>query len=246
MGRLDVERAATYDDPNRMEYSVYSRNIENKRYNEYNADHYSKKSTVMKNAVKHALAYLRPYKPVELAQRHGSWLWEFVEKQVSELRSKRNELVREVTGNFNRTLGSDKFEAELRHLVQSGHSFTNPEIGENLAKYFKVKWAYEQAENKKHDMVYLRVYVHNDQQLADIATIPHKLTETLQYKHSSVQYMSTSEQAEGVPIEQLSDNLIGRVSVLSMLQVEQGEPGVGFKASDSEFFIYPESEVADA
>ena len=237
MGRLE------YDGE---KYSVYSRTIENKRYSSYNSDHYTKSSKDMKKAVKHALAYLRPYKPMETAQRHGSWLWEFVKRQTGKLEIKRNQLVREVIGSLGCALGSDKFEAEMRHLVQSGHNFLNPEIGENLAKYFEVKRACEQAGNKKHDMVYLRVYVHNEQQLADIATIPHKLAETLQYKYSSAQYMSTSEQAEGVPIEQLSDNLIGRVSVLSMLQVEQGEPGVGFKASDSEFFIYPESEVADA
>jgi len=92
-------------------------------------------------------------------------------------------------------------------------------------------------------MVYLRVYVHNDQQLADIATVPHDLAKTLQYKYSSQFYMDRSEQMEGVPIEQLGDNLIGRVSVLSMLQVEQGEPGIGYKASDDEFFVYPEPEA---
>jgi hypothetical protein len=27
-----------------------------------------------------------------------------------------------------------------------------------------------------------------------------------------------------------------------MLQVEQGEPGIGFKADEDEFFVYPEAE----
>lgn len=244
IGRLDVERATTYDDPDRMNYMVYSRTIENKRYAEYNSAHHTRGSTDMKKAVKLAVANLRPYKPVELAHRHGSELWGFVEKQADELRSKQTDLAREVTGSYNRSLGSNDFEAELRHLVRSGHSFMNPELGKNIAAYFQTKDLREQADNMKHDMVYLRVYVHNDQQLADIATVPHDLAKTLQYKYSSQFYMDRSEQMEGVPIEQLGDNLIGRVSVLSMLQPEQGEPGVGYKASDDEFFVYPEPEVA--
>ena len=119
----------------------------------------------------------------------------------------------------------------------------SPELGGNIAAYFQTKELREQADNMKHDMVYLRVYVHNDQQLADIATIPHDLGKALQYRYSSQHYMDQSEQMERVPVEQLGDNLIGRVSVLSMLQVEQGEPGIGYKASDDEFFVYPEPEA---
>jgi len=242
MGRLDVARATTYEDPNRMEYSVYSRNIENKRYNNYNADHYTKKSAVMKNAVKHALTYLRPYKPVEVAHRRGSELDKFISSVPEQLRSVKTDLIRDLTGNYSR-LAPDTFEAEMRHLVQSGYRFMNPEIGEKLAKYFEVKQAHEEATHRKHDMVYLRVYQHNNQQLADIALLPHELTKRFEYNFAA-DYYNLAEQAEGVPIEQLGDNLIGRVSVLSMLQVEQGEPGIGFKADEDEFFVYPEAEPA--
>ena len=233
MGRLE------YADE---KYSVYSRTIENKRYNNYNAEHYTKKSAVMKNAVKHALTYLRPYKPVEVAHRRGSELDKFISSVPEQLRSAKTDLIRDLTGNYSR-LAPDTFEAEMRHLVQSGYRFMNPEIGEKLAKYFEVKQAHEEATHRKHDMVYLRVYVHNDQQLADIALLPHELVKRMEYNFAA-DYYNLAESREGVPIEQLGDNLIGRVSVLSMLQVEQGEPGVGFKASDDEFFIYPEPEVA--
>jgi len=232
MGRLE------YDGE---KYSVYSRNIENKRYNTYNADHYMKKSTVMKNAVKHALAYLRPYKPVEVAHRRGTELDKFISSVPEQLRETKQSLIRDLTGNYAR-LAMDTFETELRHLVQSGYRFMNPEIGEKLTKYFEVKQAHEEATHRKHDMVYLRVYVHNDQQLADIATLPHELVKRLEYNFAA-DYYNFAEQAEAVPIEQLGDNLIGRVSVLSMLQPEQGEPGIGFKAGDDEFFVYPEPEA---
>ena len=233
MGRLE------YDGE---KYGVYSRTIENKRYNEYNADHYTKKSTVMNKAVKHALAYLRPYKPVEVAHRRGRELEKFISSVPGQLREAKQNLSRELTSNYN-NLATDTFEAELRHLVQSGYRFMNPEIGEKLTKYFEVKQAHEEATNRKHDMVYLRVYQHNNQQLADIALLPHELTKRLEF-HFAADYYKLAEQAEGVPIEQLGDNLIGRVSVLSMLQPEQGEPGIGYKADEDEFFVYPEAEPA--
>lgn len=243
LGTLNVKHDAVPADYGRMEYSIYSRTIENKRFAEYNAGRNTRSSTDMKKAVKLAVANLRPYKPVELAHRHGSELWKFVEKQADELHTKRREMVTDMTGSYSRNLGSKEFEAELRHLVRSGHRFVNSEIGNKMAAYFQTKDLHEQAINRKHDMVYLRVYVHNDQQLADISTIPHDLAKTLQYKYSSQFYMDRSEQMEAVPIEKLGDNLIGRVSVLSMLQVEQGEPGIGYKASDNEFFVYPEPEA---
>jgi len=242
IGRLDVKHDAVPADYGRMEYSVFSRNIENKRYNEYNADHYTKKSTVMDKAVKHALAYLRPYKPVEVAHRRGRELDKFISSVPDQLRSVKTDLIRDLTGNYNR-LAPDTFEAELRHLVQSGYKFMNPEIGEKLTRYFEVAQAHEEATNRKHDMVYLRVYQHNNQQLADIALLPHELTKRLEF-HFAADYYKLAEQAEGVPIEQLGDNLIGRVSVLSMLQPEQGEPGIGYKADEDEFFVYPEAEPA--
>ena len=243
LGTLNVKHDAVPADHLRMEYSIYSRTIENKRYAKYNAGRNTRSSTDMKKAVKLAVANLRPYKPVELAHRHGSELWKFVDNQTDELRSKQTDLVREVTGSYNRNLGSNDFEAELRHLVRSGHRFMNPELGGNIAAYFQTKDLHEQASNMKHDMVYLRVYVHNGQQLADIATVPHDLAKALQYRYSAQHYMDKSEQMVAVPVEQLGDNLIGRVSVLSMLQVEQGEPGIGYKASDDEFFVYPEPEA---
>ena len=242
LGTLNVKHDAVPADYGRMQYSIYSRTIKNKRYAEYNAERNTRSSSNMQKAIKLAVANLRPYKPVELAHRHGSELWEFVEKQPRELQRKIRDMAEAVTGCFSR-LGNNYFEAELRHLVRSGHRFLNPEIGDNIAAYFEAKDLSEQALNAKHDMVYLRVYVHNDQQLADIATIPHDLGKALQYRHSAQHYMDQSEQMEGVPVEQLGDNLLGRVSVLSMLQVEQGEPGIGYKASDDEFFVYPESEA---
>ena len=244
LGTLSVKHDAVPADYGRMQYSVYSRTIENKRFAEYNAGRNTRSSTNMQKAVKLAVANLRPYKPVELAHRHGSELWGFVEKQVDELRRKQAELSRDTIGSYSVNIGNNDFEAELRHLVRSGHEFLNPELGKNIAAYFETKDLHKQASDMKHDMVYLRVYVHNDQQLADIATIPHDLAKALQYRHSAKHYMDQSEQMEAVPIEQLGDNLIGRVSVLSMLQVEQGEPGVGYKASDDEFFVYPEPEAA--
>ena len=246
LGTLRVERATTYDDPDRMNYSVYSRTINNKRFAEHNAERNTRSSTDMKKAIKLAVANLRPYKPVELAHRHGSELWSFVEEQPRELRLRMRWLAEEMTGNPSNPFGNNDFEAEIRHLVRVGHSFINPELGDKLAAYFETKDLREQTLKVNHDMVYLRVYVHNNQQLADIATIPHELAQALQYRYSAHHYMDQSEQMEGVPIEQLGDNLVGRVSVLSMLQPEQGEPGIGYKASDDEFFVYPEPEVADA
>ena len=156
LGTLSVKHDAVPADPLRMQYSVYSRTIENKRYAEYNAQHNTRSSSDMKKAVKLAVANLRPYKPVELAQRHGSELWAFAEKQPKELRSKQSNLVYETIGVHIDRLGSNDFEAELRHLVRSGHRFMSPELGGNIAAYFQTKELREQADNMKHDMVYLR------------------------------------------------------------------------------------------
>ena len=137
-------------------YGVYSRTIENKRYNNYNPDHYTKSSKDMNKAVKHTLAYLRPYKPVEVANRRGRELDKFISSVPEQLREAKQNLIRDLTANYNR-LATDTFEAELRHLVQSGYRFMNPEIGEKLTKYFEVKPAHEEAVQRDHDMVYLRV-----------------------------------------------------------------------------------------
>ena len=252
MGRLDVKHDAVPADYGRMEYSVYSRNIKNKRYNDYNADRYTKKSTDMKKAVKHALAYLRPYKPVEVAQRHGLALSNFINKEAQDLWSAQRSIVKDFVGEraFNsreytpdkERLGVDEFEAELRHLVQSGHQFVNPEIGTKLRQFFETKQLRERADKAQHNMVYLRVYDLAGAQLADMATLPSRLVNNLFSEKLYKDYLEGCQEVTGVPVEQLSESVTGNVGVLSMLEPEDGVAGVGYRASDSEFFIYPQVE----
>ena len=252
MGRLDVKHDAVPEDYGRMEYSVYSRNIENKRYNEYNSDRYMKKSTVMKNAVKHALAYLRPYKPIETAQRHGLALSNFITKEATDLWSAQRNLVKDFVGAQafdsrkyvldKERLGVDEFEAELRHLVQSGHQFVNPEIGTKLRQFFETKQLRERADKAQHDMVYLRVYDLAGVQTVDMATLPSRLANNLFSESIYKDYLAGCQEVTGVPVEQLSEAVTGNVGVLSMLEPEDGVAGVGYRASDSEFFVYPQVE----
>jgi hypothetical protein len=252
MGRLDVRHDAVPADYGRMEYSVYSRNIKNKRYNDYNADRYTKKSTDMKKAVKHALAYLRPYKPVETAQRHGLALSNFINKEAQDLWSAQRSIVKDFVGERafdsreymldKERLGVDEFEAELRHLVQSGHQFVNPEIGTKLRQFFETKQLRERADKAQHNMVYLRVYDLAGAQLADMATLPNRLVNNLFSESLYKDYLEGCQEVTGVPVEQLSESVTGNVGVLSMLEPEDGVAGVGYRASDSEFFIYPQVE----
>jgi len=252
MGRLDVKHDAVPADYGRMEYSVFSRAIKNKRYNEYNADRYTKKSTDMKKAVKHALAYLRPYKPVEVAQRHGLALSNFINKEAQDLWSAQRSIVKDFVGEraFNsreytpdkERLGVDEFEAELRHLVQSGHKFVNPEIGTKLRQFFETKQLRERADKAQHNMVYLRIYDLAGAQLADMATLPNRLVNNLFSEKLYKDYLEGCQEVTGVPVEQLSESVTGNVGVLSMLEPEDGVAGVGYRASDSEFFIYPQVE----
>jgi hypothetical protein len=252
MGRLDVKHDAVPADYGRMEYSVYSRNIKNKRYNDYNADRYTKKSTDMKKAVKHALAYLRPYKPVETAQRHGLALSNFINKEAQDLWSAQRSIVKDFVGERafdsreymldKERLGVDEFEAELRHLVQSGHQFVNPEIGTKLRQFFETKQLRERADKAQHNMVYLRIYDLAGAQLADMATLPNRLVNNLFSESLYKDYLEGCQEVTGVPVEQLSESVTGNVGVLSMLEPEDGVAGVGYRASDSEFFIYPQVE----
>lgn len=252
MGRLDVKHDAVPADYGRMEYSVYSRNIENKRFAEYNADRHMKRSTDMKKAVKHALAYLRPYKPIETAQRQGHALSNFINKETSDLWFKQRRLVRDFVGERafdarnhmgdKENLGTDEFEAELRHLVQCGHQFLSPEIGAKLKEFFETKQLRERADKAQHDMVYLRVYDLAGAQLVDMATLPSRLATNLFSEKLYKNYLEGSQEVTGVPVEQLSESVTGNVGVLSMLEPEDGVAGVGYRASDDEFFVYPPAE----
>ena len=252
IGRLDVKHDAVPADYGRMEYGVYSRTIENKRYAEYNSEHYTKSSKDMNKAVKHALAHLRPYKPIETAQRHGYALSNFITKEATNLWSIQRNIVMDFVGSraFNsrgdvldkERLGVDEFETELRHLVQSGHQFLNPEIGAKLREFFETKQLRERADKAQHDMVYLRVYDLAGAQLADMATLPSRLATNLFSENLYKDYLEGSQEVTGVPVEQLSGSVTGNVGVLSMLAPEDGVPGVGYRASDSEFFVYPQVE----
>lgn len=248
IGVLSVVPSADYYNDREGIFEVYNRFIDNKRH-KYSSNRYRQQTKDMGKAIKAALKGFRPHRPIELADDYGGMFYDFQQRKAKELEDQLGKAVSKVTGSFRIHLPSPKLEQELHHLMQSGHKFLDPEVGEGLADYFKLRPLYRQTKRENPDAIFVRVYDDTSkgpqqvQQVADLVAIDGKTLEGLRFSNEAQELWDKKlDFRVRFPVTELPEWMIDRINVLSMLEEGDGTESVGFKASSEEFFVYPEVE----
>ena len=210
---------------NAYTYGIYSRKITNAKYAYHRDQHHMVTATDLKKAIKKVSQYFIPYSTKELAQAFYEPIKDNVNQAIltleRELRSKvelvvndRHELIR-----------------EIQALKQQGVQFKSSKFREVAENMGDVVERFDAENNRNTGAIFVRFYkvggetYFSTQQAIEVKKHHHQLQGTEEGK------------IEGKPVSEIPEDVMGAVSVLSILNDRQYVTNVGMKLDSNHFWI---------
>jgi len=206
-------------------YGVYSRKITNAKYAYHRDQHHMVTATDLKKAMKNVAKYFMPYSTKELAQAFYEPIKDNVNQAIlnleRELRSKvepiandRHELIR-----------------EIQALKQQGVQFKSPKFREVAESMGDVIERFDAESNRSTGAIFVRFYEIGGQTFFSTQ-------QAIEVKKHHHQLCGTEEgKIEGKPVSDIPQDIMGAVSVLSILNNRQYVANVGMKLDSNHFWI---------
>lgn len=210
---------------NTKTYGVYSRKIANAKYAYHREQHNMVTATDVKKAVKNAMKYFSPYSTRELAQAYYDPIRSNVGKSQEEaIRNARNHMS-PLTNDYVELL------REIHALKQQGVQFKSAKVREIAEGVDDVLATYDYENSRSVGAIFVRFYQVGDQ---TYYSTQHAIE--IKKHHSSI-CGTAEDRAEGKPVSEIPEDIMGAVSVLSILNDGQYVANVGMKLNSSHFWI---------
>ena len=222
----------------KLTFNVSSKSIENNKTNHYNGDlYYRMSSTNITTGIRNAVKHLRAYTPIDVM----TTTLEDLVRHRNGVGQDENYEIRQLSSYLcDSGVMCAKLRTELLHLHTSGHNFIDPVYGEKLAKY--VSASKEQAENSSMGQDYICVQVRTTSTGHEFTCLDvddHKqLAHNIRYdSRLSDRYLLDMAANIRVTTE-LPDDVLSKVSVLTISEDDTFLDGVGWKYCDEVYYVY--------
>ena len=209
-------------------YVVHSRTIYNGKYSDYNDQHNMAMSTNIDTALRNVKKYIRPYNPVEMAKIHVK----DVSSAVSNVAGEVNTRLRDIQSSIVdvRSYGDNsttRLMTELKHLITTGHEFVDPSFGSAIVDYFAAVEEANQYKGRSVPMWFVRVYERFGDQCFDVASID----------NAENWNPNIGEEVHRYTASDLPEDIMGKLSVLNILNDKQYVDDVGYRAGEGMFYV---------
>jgi len=215
-------------------YVISSRHIMNYKYADHNDQHYMAMSINLSTAVRNAKKYLRPLttKDMALDQQTESDMRRKSKDTKSAMEVKRNNALSDLLAKSNRTLNIEynPMLEYMRTLVTVGHEFTDKELESNLLSYFALEKDVKAFSGNDIDVDYVRIYEKYGKQVFDVVPL------IREDSYRSALGNLTTYDKDKVP-----EDVMGKVSVLSMVENEHWVDDVGYRVDATMFYVTAQS-----
>jgi len=211
-------------------YVISSRHIMNYKYADYNDQHYMAMSINLSTAVRNAKKYLRPLTTKDMAL--DQWTESDMRRKSKDTKSamevKRNNALSDLLAKSNRTLNIDynPMLEYMRTLVTVGHEFTDKELESSLLSYFALEKDVNALSGNDVDVDYVRVYEKYGKQVFDVVPL---------IREDS--YRSTLGNLITYDKDKVPKDVMGKVSVLSMVENGHWVDDVGYRVDATMFYV---------
>lgn len=204
-------------------YGIYARGVHNGRFKSDNPHRYMNFSTSYDKIMAVARGQMRPYTVSEIAKLSHDPIYNNVYQHNSNLKSS--------VGDFWTNLRNhSQLGQELLNILDSGYTFLSDELKQRVIDYkqsLEVKASIPTAYHAyfiyvNHDPVY-------NTTMCDV------LLFTDIHKHESRK--KPPAEINRLPLEDLPEDLAGKLAALNMLNIEDFLPDVGIKISDRSFWV---------
>ena len=225
LGRVGFRNYAVKKDSNKAvpSYGVYSRKIMNDKYGTHRDQYHMIMSADANKAVKNACKYLVPYTHKELATA----FYDSVHRSVSTVYDKAQNKMRDVSRIV--TNSNQEVLAELLHLKSLGIQFKT-EAFKKAAEQVEEAVAEARAEEvRKVQMLFVRCRKVGEDMYVDVQEVD-------DVRRNS-QRPEMSSQPTTYPMSSLPEDIVGSISVLSILSDGQYVDKVGQKIDEVTYYI---------
>jgi len=211
--------------PRAESYMVQAHSIRNTKYDEYRDQYNMLMSKDMNVAVDNAKKYLRQYSPVDLIKAVAHKVSDNVGQFRYKKRRARDEALRDMS-DFDVV-------KELKQLVASGYKFMYPEVEQRVMKVLSAADDFATLEHKKFGGKFITVSNQLGVQMFDVIPYDDALgTITPEWNgEGGIRYRA----------DEMPEDLLGRVAVLSMAQHYDYIEGVGNRMGESMFWVEDEA-----
>ena len=204
-------------------YVVYSKNISNWKYGDYNDQYHMAMSVNLNTAVRNAKKYLRPLSTSDMALEKYDEMITHSEKSKSrasnDTYNARDDMLRSSTNRPNALV------EYMRTLVNTGHEFPDKELEGTLLNYFKLEKESIELKNKVIKTVFVRVHERFGKQVFDVATV---------VKDG---YSNKTQSVVNYNRDNLPEDIMGKISALSMVENGHWVDDVGYRVDATLFYV---------
>ena len=217
-------------------YVVSSRHIMNYKYADYNDQHYMAMSINLSTAIRNAKKYLRPLTTKDMAL--DDWTEADMRRKSKDTKSamdvKRNNTLSDLLAKNNREkkIEYNPMLEYMRTLVKVGHEFTDKELESDLLSYFKLEEDANAVSSDGVDVDYVRVYEKYGKQVFDVVPL---IRDKARYGRSDLGNLTTYDK------DKVPEDVMGKVSVLSMVENGHWVDDVGYRVDATMFYVTAQS-----
>lgn len=208
------------------QYIVGSRTIYNDKYGSYQDQHNMKMTVNIETAIRNARRFLRNFSPQEMAKAKlravSSQSQDSLDNISREYRNKMRQLF------DHESSGSNKMLTELRNLVDTGHEFVDAAFGSDLHAMFELSDNQKALKDKPIHMYFVRVFEKFGKQTFDVGTIDNV---------QSISWRAEINNEFKRYTDDLPQEIMGKLSVLTMVENDSYVDDVGYRASEGMFYV---------
>lgn len=220
-----------YATPENYSYVVYSRHISNKKYDYSKSEqHYMSQSVNMNTAIKNCKKYLRNYNTVELADIDLKNVKRSATQKVRDIDEQaRNLLSMAFDFRQHRPDESALFKA-MRHVLRSNFELPDNTYKKELVKAYDKYDEYLRNKEMPVNMLYVKVYERLGTRTFDVIDLGKVATG--KDEDASLHYHTLkNKNVMKYDDDTIPEYIVGKISVLSMLDIETYVDDVGYRAS---------------
>ena len=224
MGRIGYGDPTVNKDATSKQYWVYSRTISNQKFAEHRDQYYMKTGKDLGKMVKEAKRHLRPYSPVECAQETASRFLSSVSDGANNVRNRQQNAEYKIKTH-------DNLFRELKHLYtlseDEQYQFLSSDLRSAIGTLIKADEEWRTESVRPVPAAFVSVNVIRGEQRFDVVEVDNakgtwsKMNKTTKYYYN----------------HDIPEDLMGKLSVLSILDVGGYTERVGQRVSETMFWV---------
>ena len=207
------------------EYAVYSHPIENNKYSDYSTPYHMVRTIHETKAVKNACKWLRNPSSYDIASLH-----------IHDAKRKFNDIGYDLSQklrNLSNTMyNEDKLAKEFKSILDSGYEFIDKSFGGAVSDFLEAYDVSRARDRKTLSLYHVRVYMEDGQQKFDVVPFDNVHSNSFTTGVDSPSSVVSTYTEDTIP-----EDIMGKLSCLTMLNKGEFVDDVGYKESNGCFYV---------